>query len=357
MIILIPAFEPDARLVALVRELRRAAPESSVLVVDDGSGPFFQHVFADAATAGAEVIGYERNRGKGHALKTGFRHILEHHPDEIVVCADSDGQHRVNDILRVAGAVETSMVLGGRRFTGDVPRRSRVGNAISRRAFRFASGLRVHDTQTGLRGYPASLVPWLLTVKGERFEYELSLLLEASAAGIDVREIEIETVYLRGNESSHFRPVVDSVRVFAPLLRYVASSLAAFVVDAVGLVVLFALTNSLIVSVVGARLVSATVNFLVNRQVVFAAGGSLRRDALRYAMLALALVASSYVWLLVLTEWGVPLIAAKVVTDVTLYLIGFQVQRRFVFRGRRAIESTDETASSVSPAHEHSRAA
>ncbi len=339
MIILIPAYEPDARLVSLVRDLHRAAPECTVLVVDDGSGPRYSQVFAAATRAGAEVIGYASNRGKGHALKAGFAHILERFPDRDVVCADSDGQHRVDDIMRVAARIDTRVVLGGRRFTGDVPRRSRVGNAISRQVFRLATGLAIHDTQTGLRGYPAALVPWALTVEGERFEYELTLLLRAPAAGVQVDEIEIATVYLDDNASSHFRPVVDSVRVFAPLIRYSLSSLAAFAVDAAGLVVLYALTSSLLVSVLGARIVSASVNFLVNRHVVFSAGGSLRRDALRYATLALALVASSYVWLLVLTQWGVPLIAAKLLTDVTLYLVGFQVQRRFVFRRKKAAKA------------------
>ncbi|CAN5374428.1 bifunctional glycosyltransferase family 2/GtrA family protein [soil metagenome] len=335
MIILIPAYEPDSRLTALVTELRTADPSAGILVVDDGSGPHFARVFAAAQAAGAEVIGYGTNRGKGRALKTGLRHLRENYPGHDVVCADSDGQHTVRDILRIAEQTrdaDGAMILGGRRFTGEVPLRSRAGNAISRAAFRLATGVPVHDTQTGLRGYPAGLVDWLLDVKGERFEYELNVLLQSRAAGVAIEEVEIETVYLEHNASSHFRPVVDSAKVLAPLLRFAASSLGAFVIDAVGLILLFQLTGSLVLSVVGARLVSATVNFLVNRHAVFGGGrGSLRRDILRYLALALALLASSYVWLTVLTQWGVPLAPAKLITDVTLYVVSFQVQRRFVF--------------------------
>ena len=339
MIVLVPAYEPDDTLVEVVRGLRRDAPALGIVVVDDGSGPEYTRHFAAAAQAGAEVIGYDENRGKGHALKLGFAHILEHHPAEDVVCADSDGQHVTADIRRVAWRVRQApgtIVLGGRRFAGDVPLRSRFGNTLTRRVFGFATGLAVHDTQTGLRGYPAAVLPWLLTVKGERFEYELNTLLRCSAAGWKVAEIEIETVYLEENASSHFRPVRDSVRVFAPLLRYASSSLVAFGVDSVGLLLLFALTGNLLVSVVGARLVSATVNFLVNRHVVFKGSGSLRRDVLRYIALALGLLASNYVWLLVLTQWGLPLLPAKLVTEAALYLISYQLQRRFVFTGRRA---------------------
>lgn len=349
MIILIPSFEPDARLVQLVSSLRDSAPQLQVVIVDDGSGPEYADLFATAQLAGADVIGYDDNRGKGHALKFGFNYSRKNHPGEAVVCADSDGQHTVADILRVAAqlhASEGAMVLGGRAFAGEVPARSRFGNAVSRAAFKFATGVAVRDTQTGLRGYPANMLDWLLNVKGERFEYELNLLLGSRSAGIRIEEIEIETVYLQHNASSHFRPIVDSIRVFAPLLRYISSSLAAFVIDAVGLLLLFALTNSLLISVIGARLVSASVNFLINRHLVFQSGTRehVARDALRYVILAMALVASSYVWLAVLVDWGVPLVVAKVFSDVTLYIISFQVQRRFVFKSGAAANAAESYA-------------
>lgn len=351
MIILIPAYEPDARLTALVTALRSASPEVGILVIDDGSGSRFAPVFAATRAAGAEVVGYGVNRGKGRALKAGLRYIQESAPGQDVVCADSDGQHTVADILRVASAVRSgdgAMVIGGRRFTGDVPTRSRVGNAMSREAFRLATGVAVHDTQTGLRGYPFGMVDWLLSVRGDRFEYELNLLLASRAAGIDIVELEIETVYLENNASSHFRPIIDSARVVAPLVKYVASSLGAFIIDAVGLVLLSALTGSLFVSVVGARLVSASVNFVVNRRAVFhGERGSFRRDLVRYLALAGALLASSYVWLHVLTQWGVPLVPAKLITDTALYIISFQVQRRFVFRTAPARSFAGELAPAV----------
>jgi glycosyltransferase involved in cell wall biosynthesis len=351
MIILIPAYEPDARLPRLVTELRAADPRAGILVVDDGSGSRYAHVFAATRAAGAEVIGYEQNRGKGRALKAGLGYIRNYHPEEDVVCADSDGQHTVADILRIADRVrevDGLIVLGARRFTGDVPVRSRVGNAVSRQAFRLATGMAVHDTQTGLRGYPAGLVDWLLGVKGDRFEYELNILLRAPAAGITVEELGIETVYLDHNNSSHFRPVIDSVRVFAPLLGFVASSLGAFVIDALGLLVLFALSDSLIVSVVGARVMSASINFLVNRQAVFRGDrGNLGRDIRRYVVLALALLASSYVWLYVLTQWGVPLVPAKLITDAALYIVSFQVQRRFVFAKAQVLAPTSSPRPSL----------
>lgn len=359
MIVLVPAYEPDRRLVTLVDLLRAAAPDLHVLVVDDGSGPTFAAEFDAVRTAGAEVLVHERNHGKGRALRTGFAHALEHHPGQDVVCADCDGQHGVVDILRVADRVRHTgaIVLGARRFTGRVPLRSRVGNAVTRNAFRLVTRTPLTDTQTGLRGYPAAELPWLLTVPGDRFEYEITLLLHATASGRPTEEVEIATIYLDGNASSHFRPVVDSLRVYVPLVRFTASSLLAAAVDAALLLVLHALTGALLPSVLLARAASGSLNFLTNRSVVFGRGRTpapLVSSALRYTALAAALVAANYVVLVVLTGVGLGLLAAKVITEVTLFLVSYHVQRRAVFAGRRphgaTREGTHEPALSGPPA-------
>lgn len=341
MIVLVPAFEPDERLVALVRALRGRP----VVVVDDGSGPAYAAVFAAAADEGAAVLTHATNRGKGRALKTGFEHVARAFPGYGVVCADCDGQHTPADILAVAEharAGGTAVVLGARQFTGDVPLRSRFGNACTRLAFRAGTGCAVQDTQTGLRAYPAHMLPWLLGVRGERFEYELVVLLRAAQEGLPVEEVTIATVYLDGNSSSHFRPVVDSARIYAPLLRFTASSLLAFVVDAVVLVLLMTATGSLLVSVLGARVVSSAVNFVVNRFWVFRrrTRDPVRREAVAYWLLAAGLMAAGYGSLWALTAAGIPLLVAKVVTDLALFVVGFQVQRTAVFAGGRAAHTS-----------------
>lgn len=364
MIILIPAFQPDRRLVTLVEELRDADPSLTVLLVDDGSGPDFAPLFSEARERGAELMGTPANHGKGHALKLGFRHVLAHHRGEDVVCADSDGQHRVADILRVAERVRAetasrggaaAIVLGGRRFVGDVPRRSRFGNAVSRHLFSATTGGDVHDTQTGLRGYPAELLGWLLEVPGERFEYELTTLVRAQAAGHRIVEVPIDTVYLDENASSHFRPIVDSVRVMLPVAAFALVGLLSFAIDVAALQMLDALTGSLLVAVVGARALSATVNFLLNRRLVFRAGtaGGLRRQALRYGALALVLLGSNYLLILALTGLGVGLLPAKIVAEVTLFAVSYAVQRGVVFAGRRGRAATP---AAVPPAHDRAPA-
>ena len=332
MVVLIPAYQPDRKLLALLRELAAVAPELDVVVVDDGSGPLYAPIFSDAATLGADVIGFAANRGKGAALKHGFAHIAAHYPGQDVVCADSDGQHRVRDILRVGRAVRPgAMVLGARAFSGRVPARSIVGNTITRWAFRAATGVGVSDTQTGLRGYPAGALDWLVGVRGDRFEYELNLLLQARVAGWTIEEVPIDTVYLAGNESSHFRPLADSVRIYLPLLAFSASSLVAFAVDFVALLVINALTGNLLAAVVAARGLSSAVNFLANRRMVFHSRRPLGSTMVRYYLLVAVLLLANYGLLAWLTGLGLALAVAKVLVEVGLFVASYQVQRSFVF--------------------------
>jgi putative flippase GtrA len=340
VIVLVPAYEPDSRLLALLDALRATAPEAHLLVVDDGSGGAFAPVFDAARRRGCTVLTHPVNRGKGAALKTGFRFVVEHAPGEDVVCADSDGQHRPDDVLRVAAHVRdgADLVLGVRGFTGAVPLRSRFGNALTRALFRLATGRDVRDTQTGLRGYATGLLPWLLTVPGERFEYEVNALLQAVRRGLPLDQVDIATIYLEGNASSHFRPVLDSARVYAPLLTFLLSSSAAFGLDTAALVVLHGLVGGLLLPLLGARLLSSSVNFAVNRRLVFAAPGArpLRAAAARYAGLVVVLFAAGYLLLAAFTALGVGLLPAKLLTEVLLVTASYQVQRRAVFVHRVA---------------------
>ncbi|BCJ40300.1 polysaccharide synthesis protein GtrA [Actinoplanes ianthinogenes] len=335
MLVLIPAYQPDGRLADLVRALGR----HPVLVVDDGSGPAYAEFFDRARRAGAEVVTLDRNRGKGFALRAGFAHAAAHHPGHDVVCADSDGQHRPADIEAVAarvGAGGAAMVLGVRRFTGTVPVRSRFGNSATRVLFRLVTGIAVTDTQTGLRGYPARMLGWLGRVPGDRFEYELRLLLRAARERLTVEQVEIATVYLDGNRSSHFRPLRDSARVYGPLLGFAASSLLAFAVDAALLAILVSVTGQLVLSAVTARLVSATLNYSINRTAVFDRVPH-RRAAPRYAALAALSLTANVLLLGRLTDLLGSLVLAKPLTEATLFAAGFLAQRAFVFsRGREA---------------------
>lgn len=359
--VLVPAYRPGAVLLRTVADVRAARPDWGIVVVDDGSGAAYADRFAQVRAAGADVVTIPVNRGKGAALKAGFAHVAATRPGSPVVCADADGQHALDDIVAVGERLHEDpearrIVLGTRSFdaTSDghrVPLRSRVGNDVTRWLFTAATRTRVPDTQTGLRGVPAGLLGWACGVPGERYEYELQVLLRAGRSGIALDPVPIATIYLEDNASSHFRPVVDSLRVYAPLLAFLASSLAAFVIDTVALLALQAATGDLLVAVVGARLTSAGVNFVVNRQLVFDGEHRVRTRvaAVRYAALATALLALNFLLLSALGAAGVALLPAKVLTELALVSTSFAAQRAFVFRAPAAFtgDAQDQPTSST----------
>lgn len=336
MTILIPSYEPDDRLIVLIRDLKEVSPDP-ILVIDDGSGADYSDIFEAAKLEGCTVLSHQVNQGKGRALKTGFDYVRQRGEADGVVCADSDGQHLPEDIMRITDAVREHrgrIVLGSRQFTGKVPLRSRFGNSATRIAFALATGKPIHDTQTGLRGYSADMLDWLCDVPGDRFEYEMNMLLEAPAAGYDLVEVPIETVYLDENKSSHFRPLADSARIYFPFLKFCASSGFAAVLDFALLFLLQWLTSNLLVSVMGARLCSSIFNYSMNRRFVFAQDKEavVRRSLPRYFSLVAAILLLNYGLMYALHEQiGLALIAAKLITEAILFLFSYWMQRKFVY--------------------------
>ena len=232
-VVLIPAYKPDERLVQLTRELKEE--KLDVLLVDDGGQQAFAHIFDECRALGAEVAVHAVNQGKGRALKTGLNAALNLWPDlSGVVTADADGQHTLRDILRLIEAMRehpNALVLGSREFTGDVPFKSRWGNRITRFVYALASGVHVSDTQTGLRGLPACAIPAMITIDGERYEYEMNVLLKLRDMKLGVFEVPIETIYIDDNSGSHFNPVRDAIRIYAVIFKYLFSSVTSFAVD------------------------------------------------------------------------------------------------------------------------------
>lgn len=228
VVLLLPVKQPGRTLLELIDDLRAAAPEFAVLVIDDGSDDAAaDQVLRAARERGCTVLRLRRNRGKGVALRVGLRYAALHHPGRHVACADADGQHRAADIVKVA--VRTTgtgrLTLGVRHFDAGTPLRSRAGNALTRVLFALVTGCRVRDTQTGLRAYPGALLDWVQRIPGDGFDFEMNVLLYATRDRHPIEQTRIATRYLKDNESSHFDPVADSVRVYWPLLRFGATSL------------------------------------------------------------------------------------------------------------------------------------
>lgn len=334
-VVLIPAYKPDERLIALSDEL--IAMGIRLFVVDDGSGSDFGSIFDKIRNKGVDVFVHKTNRGKGAALKTGIKQLMMYSDIKGIITADADGQHTASDI---SSAMELliknpeSLVIGVRKFGGKVPLRSRIGNTITRGVFHFVTGNRISDTQTGLRGLPASLFERLLRLEGDRYEFEMNMLLTAGDWNVYILEFPIRTVYIDNNQSSHFDSIKDSWRIYKQIGIYCASSFFSYLIDYVLYILLGIIGfRYLAYRYIVARVSSGIVNYLINRHMVFKQGNS--ASAVKYFLLAVSLTLIGSYAISWLQKAGFAGLYAKLLVDIPLFFIGFYVQKITVFRPKK----------------------
>ena len=236
VIIIVPSFKPDHKLLDVIAGLRFHHFEH-ILIINDGSPKEYDSIFHKAASyQECILLSHDVNKGKGCALKTAYTYCIEHFPNCAgVITVDGDNQHHPDDILKCAQAMlETndSIILGARDFSGSqVPFRSRFGNLMTRFIFRLCCGIKITDTQTGLRCIPFSFLDFMTKVSGERYEYETNVLLEMKANKIPFQEVFIQTIYIDDNDSSHFNPIVDSFKIYKTIFAFVTSSFLSSLID------------------------------------------------------------------------------------------------------------------------------
>ena len=346
--VILPSLNPTDKLNAVVTGLI-AVGFSDIIVIDDGSAPEYQLPFEIAAKLSqVTLLRHEVNRGKGAALKTAFRYLMEQRPDiQYAVTADGDGQHLPSDILNCALALRENpgaLVLGCRDFTlPEVPFKSRNGNKITSFIFRTGCGIRLSDTQTGLRGASAALFPSLAEVDGDRYEYETNMLLVLHRMGVPFVEVKIETVYEDNNSGSHFRPFRDSFLIYKLIIKYMASSFASAGIDLLAFLILHAVFGGMLaklavpVCTVVARAISSFVNFNLNKKLVFGSSKKYTSAIVRYYILCVIQlsVSAALVYLLgqlFTTDSSWLLTLLKAVVDTVLFFLSFYIQREWVFK-------------------------
>lgn len=355
--VVLPSLDPDDKLLAVIDGLLEYG-FSHIILVNDGSKPENLHYFETAAKKPqVHLLHHPVNRGKGAALKTAFEWFLENRPEGAgVVTVDGDNQHHPQDTCAcVAHMLETGrIVLGVRDFSlPEVPSRSRFGNRTTSTIFKLFVGMTISDTQTGLRALPREVLQQMLSVAGDRFEYETNMLLYMKQQELPFDEVKIRTVYIEENKSSHFRAVRDSWRIYKLILnhffKYTASSLISSVVDeGIFLLMTYSLQHVLTgialtaVPVVVARMISSWVNFVVNQKVVFHSEGATGRKAFRYFITAIPLLLAQMLLthgvysLFHIGEHKVLLRGVLyAIVMVVLFFINFFVQQKWVFKNKK----------------------
>ena len=321
-IIIIPAYKPDQNLISLIEQLQVYG--QLIIIVNDGSGPLYSPIFTQLEKLDfVKVLHHAVNLGKGQALKTAFNHFLTHYDSHCpgVVTADADGQHLAKDIHQVSEQLKQfpfALTLGVRTFKEGVPWRSRFGNNLTKMIFRLLIGQSLQDTQTGLRGIPREFLKSLLKTRSLGYDFELDMLISASKQKIKINEIAIHTVYKDANKSSHFNPLIDSLKIYFVFFRFLIFSIVS------GLLDFFAFSAA-----------------LLNKELVFRSKEKILPEALKYTLLCLVNLVFSYGLISSLIFLGANVYASKMIALIGLFFANFAIQKLLVFA-----REEEETATS-----------
>lgn len=352
VLLVIPTLNPPVDFPVYVNELI-AQGFDSLLVVDDGSREEFQSVFIELANRKeCTVLRHAVNLGKGRGIKNSLNYFLNLADREEyagVIFVDSDGQHEVEDVLKVKQAMiqdPTKLYLGSRNFNEpQVPAKSKLGNKITSLLFWMMYGKRVGDTQTGLRGIPTQMAVEFIELSGERFQFEMNMLTAAVLKDIEIAEIGIRTVYFDNNSETHFRPIKDSFEImsllFVNFFKYILSSFSSFIIDIVLFQLLISLMPALdasyriMAATLGARVGSSIFNYWINKNLVFQNNQKNPAQLVQYFMLVgVQLVASGLLVSLIYQLNGANETLIKVMVDSLLFLISYRIQRFYIFKDR-----------------------
>ncbi len=349
IVVLIPAYNPTKDLISLTKELIKN--KFTVVVVNDGSNNKTQKIFKKI-NKNVILLQHNQNMGKGQALKTGFKYILENIQCKGVITADADGQHLLCDILNIAKELNndlSSIILGTRLQNKEMLLKSRLGNSITRLVFKLATKRSVYDTQTGLRGIPFQYLQEFINIEGQRYEYEINMLLYCAKNNIDFKEIRIHTVYIDNNKASSFNAVKDSFKIYKCILKnsdlligllFVISAIISFIIDFLLVIAFNKITYqmqnkdlSLLIDVVLARIISSAFNFILNRNVVFKNRSSVFKSLFQYYILAVAILFLNYAFLEILTvRFSFNLVISKILVEILLFIINYMIQKLYIFK-------------------------
>jgi glycosyltransferase involved in cell wall biosynthesis len=336
--ILIPAFNPNQNIIDLVLDLSYFK-WNKVIVVNDGSSNESQIFFDNLNDFdNVHILTHQSNKGKGAAIKTGIDYLNSKNTKlDGLITVDSDGQHLVKDIEKIAREVKNrknDVIFGVRLFDENIPFRSKFGNKITKQLLYIFNGISLADTQTGLRYLPVSIFDEFLKLPGNKYEFELECIFTIKKLGYNITQIQIETVYINNNKDSHFRPLIDSARIYLVFTRFSLTSFLSFALDMTMFAFFLSYLESILYATFIARIISGIFNFYLNKNFVFKVNkkNNLVKESIGYIVLWATLLILS--GLIVSISQGSPaylIIPFKILVDLMLFLVAFYVQKNYIF--------------------------
>lgn len=211
-IVVIPTYNNAGTIAQVISSVQEFA--SDIMVVNDGSTDSTSEILH--SIDGIKLLEYEKNQGKGYALKLALRTAYEL-GFTYALTIDADGQHYADDIPRFVQRIEEvpgSLLIGARNLTADnMPSKNTFANNFSNFWFKVETGRRLSDTQSGFRLYPLAPLDGMRFISG-RYEFEVEVIVRASWAGVNVENVPIKVYYApEGERVSHFKPFRDFARI------------------------------------------------------------------------------------------------------------------------------------------------
>ncbi len=216
--LLIPAYNAGKTLPQLFHELDRLAHKpKNIIVVDDGSS---DDTAAVAQKNKVEVISFPNNKGKGYALRSGFKHFLSSDDAEYLLCMDADMQHppaSIDDFLQEMAENDRFLIIGKRkRALFKMPPLRILSNSITSKILSLLLQKKIEDSQCGFRMFHRSLIE-NLKLEEDGFQLESEFIIRAAKKNINIRFIDIPTIY--NNHNSNIRHINDTYRFIRLIVK------------------------------------------------------------------------------------------------------------------------------------------
>ena len=320
-IAVIPAYEPNDKMIHLLSELKEN--NYIIIVVNDGSNKSYDNIF-QIAKKYATVLKHDKNKGKGSALKTAFSYIKNKYSSYCVITIDCDGQHKVSDANKLYEYLinhENQLVIGKRKRLKSTPLRSRIGNSITRFIYFISSGIDVYDTQTGLRAFTDKIMDFMLQIDGQRYEYEMNMLLYSPINNIKIKEIEIETIYYDNNSNSHFSTLKDSYKIYKQIIKFSSISIISFILDYLLYIFFNISTKKLELSNILSKLISSIVKYNLNKKRVF------KNIILYFIYVICILIINTIMLNIAVNYFSINIYLSKIIIELIIFIVSFCIKK------------------------------
>lgn len=345
--LLIPSYNPTVDIIELIKDLLNKT-NNNVLIINDGSSKETLSIFDELSKMDrVHVLHHETNSGKGKAIKTGLTYLNTCKENEGVITLDDDGQHLIKDVLKLEQALiqePSKFILGSRKFDLNTPKRSLLGNTISSYTMSLLHNINLRDTQTGLRAFSKEQYQWMIDTNGDKYEYETNILINSKFNNIQLVEVYITTVYLNNNENSKFHSLKDGFKVYFSMFKvvqnYILIALSSFLIDIIIFILMYNLLkisfnvlSTVALSTLIARLISSTYNFLLNQYLFMRKliEFSFKR-VIKYILLWIIIISLSITFVDIFIQiFNIEYALSKVIVDLSLAIISYYVQMRFIF--------------------------